>query len=561
MASSKKIGYYDLRAEALRGNLPRLVGRQEELERLFRIVNRRLRNNCAIVAPPGAGKSALLRGFAAAAAQNEKYRRLAVVELQTGHLHDIPEGAEGDARYAEALEALPPGILLMDDFGRALFGNAVLAGRLARFYAELLKKPDVRIILTMEPQEHAWLWRKHPAFLQSFETLNLKVQTAPEIVGILQNALPRFNREHQLVAGTEILQSIAALAERFPSLGELPGSAVGLLDESLAAAAAQGAKDLTEEVVQTVVSGKTGVPRPALAGQGLSGLANLEAELSARVVGQEPAIARIASVIQRASLGMRNPDKPLGSFLVLGPSGVGKTETAKLVAEKVFGRAASFFRLDMSEFGQEHTVQRLIGAPPGYLGFESGGALTNALKSEPHSLVLLDEMEKAHPRVFDIFLQVLDDGRLTSGQNETVDARHAVFMATANVASEEIAAAYARGEDIQSAGYFAERILPRLQEVFRLEFLNRFDAILIFNPLTLPALLKVAELEIKKMENRLARHHVRFQIDPGVLERRVRALADPRFGARPVKRFIEETCENLLVKNLLGGGAEIFQSQ
>lgn len=556
MAEFKKIGYHDMRAEAVRGNLPRLIGRREELARLMRIISRRMMNNCIIVGPHGCGKSALLRGFAAEAARSERHRHLVIAELVSGHLHEMAETAEGDARYAEALSTLPVGIILMDDFGRTVSGDSALAARLTRLYVGFLKKPEVRMILVMEPQEHAWFVKKHPAFLQPFEILNLKNQSPAEYTGILRGILPRFNREHRLVVGTDILRSLVNYAERFPVLGQLPRSAISLLDESLAAAATMGSRDLTEEIISTVVAGKTGIPKTSLQPNQLQSLGRLGEDLNARVIGQSAAIARIASVVQRAALGMRNPNKPLGSFLVLGPSGVGKTETAKLIAEKVFGRAASFTRFDMSEFGQEHTVQRLIGAPPGYLGHESGGALTNALKNEPHSLVLLDEIEKAHPKVFDIFLQVLDDGRLTSGQNETVDARHGIFMATSNVAAEQIAEAYAAGEDIQSPDFLAERIMPALRETFRLEFINRFDAILVFNPLTVSALLKVAELEIKKIEERLARHNVRFEIDPVILERKVRALADPRFGARPIKRFIEEACESLLVKSLLGEQAK-----
>ena len=205
----------------------------------------------------------------------------------------------------------------------------------------------------------------------------------------------------------------------------------------------------------------------------------------------------------------------------------------------------------MSEFKQDHTVQRLIGAPPGYIGYEEGGALTNALRQEPHSLVLLDEIEKAHPKVFDVFLQVLDDGRLTSGQNETVDARNAIIMATSNAAVAEILEAHAKGENIEDESFIRERAIPILVKTFRPEFINRFDSILLFKPLSIPSLVQVAQLEIKKIEKRLTKYMVRFEVEPRVLEDRIRRMADPRFGARPVKRFIEETCETLLVESLL----------
>ena len=205
----------------------------------------------------------------------------------------------------------------------------------------------------------------------------------------------------------------------------------------------------------------------------------------------------------------------------------------------------------MSEFGQDHTVQRLIGAPAGYSGYEAGGALTNALQKEPHCLILLDEIEKAHPKIFDIFLQVLDDGRLTSGQNETVDACNSIIMATSNIGVDVILKEFNKGEDIMDEKFIQEKMIPELAKIFRLEFINRFDSILVFNPLTLPNLIDIARLEIKKVEKRLTKHNVSFDINAEELEEKIKPLLDERFGARPVKRFIEETCESLLVNTLL----------
>ena len=277
---------------------------------------------------------------------------------------------------------------------------------------------------------------------------------------------------------------------------------------------------------------------------------NLEQTLGARIVDQDGAIKSISTTLQRAKLGLRSPDRPLGSFLMLGPSGVGKTETAKCVAELLFGKSDNFIRFDMSEFQQDHTVQRLIGAPAGYIGYGEGGALTNALRKEPHSLVLLDEIEKAHPKVFDIFLQVLDDGRLTSGENETVDARNAIVMATSNAAVAEILEACKDGS-IDDDTFVAEKIMPILTATFRPEFINRFDKVVIFKPLALPSLMRIAQLEIAKTERRLAKHRVRFEIKNEELQGHIERMADPRFGARPVKRFVEETCETLLMRSLL----------
>jgi len=549
MIDFEKIPYHDLRAEDERGILPKLIGRRDELQRLNRVLSRRINNNCFIVGPSGIGKTAFVYGWFGRACRDKANEKRALVQFDSGHLQKL--GTTDDAYYEQALRTLPPAVIFIDDFGRILYNSNAAAQRLARLYSSLLKRPDVQVIATLQPQEYAWLNEEYPAFTRLFEAITLKTQISADYIHVLEASLIRLNQGYRIVAPTSVLRSIVEYVEQFPALGVLPRAAISLLDECLACAATAGVKSITDDIVQTVVSGKTGVPLTRLQSGEISELKNLEAGLNAHIVNQEAGIEKIASTITRAKLGIRNPNKPLGSFLLLGPSGVGKTETAKLVAEKVFGRAENFVRLDMSEFGQEHTVQRLIGAPPGYIGYDSGGGLTEILKAEPHSLLLLDEIEKAHPKVFDIFLQVLDDGRLTSGQNETVSARHAIIMATSNIAVQEIVAGFEEGADIHSAKFLKEKILPVLTTHFRLEFINRFDSILIFNPLKLPDLIKIAELEIKKVEKRLSQHKVRFQIDAAVLAKRIETIVDPRFGARPVKRFIEEVCETMLVRSLL----------
>ncbi len=549
MIDFERIPYYDIRAENERGILPKLVGRRDELSRVSRVLNRRINNNCFIVGPSGIGKTAFIYGWLERACRDKANDRRALIQFDAGHLQKL--GATDDIYYEQALKTLPSATIFIDDFGRVVYNSNALTQRLARLYGTLLKRPDVQVIATLQPQEYVWLNQEYPAFTRLFEVITLKTQGSNEYIRILETALKRLNQSHRIVTPTFILRSIVEYVELFPTLGVLPRAAISLLDECLTCAAAAGEKSLTEDIVQTVVSGKTGIPLNRLKNGEIDALKDLEADLNTEIVNQESCIEKIASTITRAKLGIRNPNKPLGSFLLLGPSGVGKTETAKLVAEKVFGRAENFVRLDMSEFGQEHTVQRLIGAPPGYIGYDSGGGLTEILKAEPHSLLLLDEIEKAHQKVFDIFLQVLDDGRLTSGQNETVSARHSIIMATSNIAVQEIVAGFESGADIHSAKFLKEKILPVLTVYFRLEFINRFDSILIFNPLKLPDLIKIAGLEIKKVERRLAQHKVRFQITPELLAKRIETIVDPRFGARPVKRFIEDICETMLVRSLL----------
>lgn len=542
MTSPKKIGYYDLREENRQGKLPALVGRKTELANLTRILSRRVANNCLIVSPSGLGKTTLVYGLISSLCRDKRYQELQFIQLEADEL---------DPRYSHAFASLPPSTLFIDGLGGVQLENSNFISRFSKLLNGAAKRPDVRVILTLESREHAWLESKHPTFLRSFEVIFLKNQSSSEYLRVLRLALPRLNSDRHIIVPTTALETLINYAERFPSLGKTPRSLIALFDECLALSHAIHSKYLTEKIIQTIVSERTGIPSGRLTPASLKTLRNLSQALSEKIIGQEGAVSKITSTVQRALLGMRDPQKPLASFLILGPSGVGKTETAKALAQEIFGRKESFARFDMSEFSQEHTVGRLIGAPPGYLGYETGGALTNALRREPYSLVLLDEIEKAHPKIFDIFLQVLDSGRLTSGQNETVDARHSIFAATSNIAAKEIARTHAVGKDIQSKDFMETVIMPALEKKFRLEFLNRFDAILIFNPLSLQSLTEIALLEIQKIEKRMARHQVRFRADPATLAAKINALADPRFGARPVKRLIEEACESLLVKSLL----------
>lgn len=551
MTNTKKISYHNLRDEAQKARLPALVGRRDEIARLNRLLGRRTNNNALIVGQSGIGKTVLVWGWARHLSERVEREQYALLQLDTEHIYEFENNAALEERYAEAFQHIPSCVLFIDDFGREVYKNLALAQRIHRLYKQLLTRPSVHVVLTLQPHEHAWLEREYPVFLHAFETIILKQQSAFEYRRVLSKKMPSLNASRRVIVPDTSLQEIVSFAQRYPMLGQLPRSAIHLLDESISLCASQKQKVLTSNSVAHVVEGKTGIPRAQVTEDELQSVRHLEESLNKRIVNQKGAITKIATTLQRAKLGLRNPNRPLGSFFLLGPSGVGKTETAKCIAEIMFGRVESFIRIDMSEYQQDHTVQRLIGAPPGYIGYEEGGALINALRQEPHSLILLDEIEKAHPKVFDVFLQVLDDGRLTSGQNETVDARNVIIMATSNVAVSEILDAHAKGENIEDESFIREKALPILAKTFRLEFINRFDSILVFNPLTIPGLLQVAQLEIKKIEQRLTKYRVRFQVEPRVLEKKIRRMADPRFGARPVKRFIEETCETLLVESLL----------
>jgi len=551
MKTFKRTEYHDLPEEIALSKFPKLVGRKEEMDRLTRIANRSINNNVIIVGLSGTGKTSLVYGWVESMVKQDRYQHLGFIQLDNEHLFRFDSGNEEGIYFKNVMNELPACVLFIDNLGRTVYGNSSILQNIARLYHDVLKNPEIKVILTMEPKEYNFIEREYPAFIKMFETVRLKKQNNFEQVQILQSKMIQLNAKHKVIVSSIEMEEIIAYVERFPSLGQLPQAAISLLDEGIVLTKSMNKKMLTSDIISNIISSKIGIPKMQLSGNEIEILKNLNQTLNSKIINQTKPINKIIQTLQRAKLGIRNPSKPLGSFLILGPSGVGKTETAKLISEIMFGRQESFMRFDMSEFGQDHTVQRLIGAPAGYSGYEAGGALTNALQKEPHCLILLDEIEKAHPKIFDIFLQVLDDGRLTSGQNETVDACNSIIMATSNIGVSVILEAFNKEEDIMDIKFIQEKMIPELAKIFRLEFINRFDSILVFNPLTLPNLIDIARLEIKKIEKRLTKYNVSFDINAEELEEKIRPLVDERFGARPVKRFIEETCESLLANTLL----------
>jgi ATP-dependent Clp protease ATP-binding subunit ClpB len=264
------------------------------------------------------------------------------------------------------------------------------------------------------------------------------------------------------------------------------------------------------------------------------------------VIGQPEAVAAVASAVRRARAGIADPDRPTGSFLFLGPTGVGKTELAKALAGFLFDDERAMVRIDMSEFGEKHSVARLVGAPPGYVGYEEGGQLTEAVRRRPYSVVLLDEVEKAHPDVFDVLLQVLDDGRLTDGQGRTVDFRNAILVLTSNLGSQ--AADFTMGDEERR-----DEVLAVVRAHFKPEFLNRLDDIVVFHALTKYDLSAIVDIQLSRLRNRLAERRLRLEVAPGAVEWLGEHGYDPIYGARPLRRLVQSTIGDALARALLAG--------
>ena len=313
---------------------------------------------------------------------------------------------------------------------------------------------------------------------------------------------------------------------------------------------------VSAEDVAQVVSEWTGIPLSKLKEEEMERLLRLEEELHKRVIDQEHAVRAVAQAIRRARAGLKDPKRPIASFLFLGPTGVGKTELSKALAELLFGEEDALIRLDMSEFKEEHSVAKLIGAPPGYVGYEEGGKLTEAVRRKPYSVLLLDEVEKAHPRVFDLFLQVLDDGRLTDSHGRTVDFRNTVIIMTSNIGSQYLLSLPLDGEEKRVEEEFEkakEKVLEELRYYFRPEFLNRIDEIIVFKPLTMKELLQIIDLLIANINKRLAEKNISIELSEEAKKHLVKLGYEPAYGARPLKRTLQRYLENPLAEKIIRG--------
>lgn len=551
----------DMTDLASRGAYTVVIDREKEISQISRILARQTQNNVLLVGDKGVGKRTIVHGLA-----NNIYkgsvpmalRSVRLLELDLPVLESVATSQERLFEFIEAIrvEFRENSRLLIFIEGIDSLLNMDKPSALAAIGSLLrpsITAGEIRIVATISSE----LYRKYievdDSLSKLFDIVRVEEPNEEQAELMVKASGERLAHFHGVTISGEAVKSSVYLSKRYIPEKKLPQKAIDLLDEACSKASLERREEVTQEDVNLILSEKTGIPVQKINESEQSKLVNLEAIIAQKVVGQDHAVKIISESIRRSRAGLKDSNKPIGSFLFLGPTGVGKTELAKVLTKVVYDDENAMIRLDMSEFSEQHTVQRLVGAPPGYVGYEEGGQLTNPVYERPYSLILLDEIEKAHPKVFDVFLQVLDDGRLTDGKGRTVDFRNTIIIATSNIASMEITEMMA-GTDITSDA--REQLMPVLMQYLRPEFINRFDAVIAFNPLSLEVMRIIADINLRKLQKKLAERGIEFTYSEMSVNKIAEESYDPEMGARPLLRYLQQNVENQIAKEIIEGKRE-----
>jgi ATP-dependent Clp protease ATP-binding subunit ClpC len=543
----------DLTEGAKQGKIGPAIGREREIRMMARTLMRSKKNNPLLLGDSGVGKTAVVEGLAYTIATGTAPKFLLnrrVVQIEIGML---VAGTSLRGQFEERIIGIvdevknaPDVILFIDDIHTIVGAGDTIDSNLdaANILKPALARGEIVCIGATTFEEYRKAIARDPALDRRFHTIDIGEQSVADALVVIEHIYHRYEQHHKVRILPEAREAAVRLSDRYMRDRRLPDKALDLLDEACARVVIQTnhpdtvdgvGMEVNVTTISDVLSEWTGIPVSELTANERRRFAHMEAALGERVIGQEHALRIVSDAIKTNRAGLGDPHRPVGVFLFLGPSGVGKTELAKTLADFLFNDDDAMIRLDMSEFHGEHTVARLIGAPPGYKGMEQGGQLTEALRRRPYSVVLLDEVEKAAPEVFDIFLQVFDEGRLTDSQSSTIDGRHAVWIMTSNIGTGDVG---------KGLGFFAtDDELPdydfHLKKHFRPEFLNRLDEVVVFRPLDLKALNGILDLQLKDVTKRLSDQKLTLNLDDNARELLLREGYDPANGARPLKRAIE----------------------
>jgi ATP-dependent Clp protease ATP-binding subunit ClpC len=612
----------DLTEMARDGKLDPVIGRDAEISRVIEILSRRTKNNPCLVGEPGVGKTAVVEGLAqrivdGTVPDSVAGRRLVVLDLP-GMIAGSKYRGEFEQRIKKVIAEVSAShnILLFVDEIHTIIGAGGAEGALdaSNIMKPSLSRGEIQLIGATTLDEYRKRIEKDAALERRFQQVVVEEPSKEQAVEILKGLRPCYEEHHHLKISDKALEAAVQMSVRYINDRYLPDKAIDLIDETAARVRLTGAapdlrsaklteeiqekeaeeeqalrdkdveraraahdqiealnreltkkrtggktREVTENDVAKTVSEWTKIPLEKIAESESRRLERLEKILHQRVIGQSEAVSAVARAVRRGRVGLKDPNRPIGSFLFLGPTGVGKTELSKALAEAVFGSEDAMIRVDMSEYMEKHSVSKLIGSPPGYVGYEEGGQLSEKVRRHPYSVLLFDEIEKAHPDVFNILLQVLDDGHITDAQGRKVSFKETIIIMTSNAGANRIIQPKRLGfaeENREEENYehMKGQVLEEVRQMFRPEFLNRIDDIIVFHPLTKEDMKSIVNILLSGLDKRCEEQmQIRLHVTEGVKEYLVDTSFDPKYGARPLKRVIQTRIEDPLAEHILAG--------
>ena len=549
----------DLNAKSREGSIDPLIGREAEVERCIQVLCRRRKNNPLLVGDPGVGKTAIAEGLARKIVAGETPEVLSKTTIYSLDMGALLAGTRYRGDFEERLKAVvseleehPDAILFIDEIHTVIGAGATSGGAMdaSNLLKPALQGGKLRTMGSTTYKEFRQHFEKDRALSRRFQKIDVNEPSVEDAVKILRGLKPYFEDHHSVRYTSDAIKTSVELAARYINDRKLPDSAIDVIDEAGAAqhlvVESKRRKTIGVKEIEGVVAKIARIPPKTVSKDDAEVLKDLEGTLKRVVFGQDSAIEALSSAIKLARAGLREPEKPIGNYLFAGPTGVGKTEVARQLADTL---GVELLRFDMSEYMEKHAVSRLIGAPPGYVGFDQGGMLTDGVDQHPHCVLLLDEIEKAHPDVYNILLQVMDHGKLTDHNGRTVDFRNVVLIMTSNAgATEQAKAAIGFGRDRREGEDTAA-----IERTFTPEFRNRLDAVISFQPLPKEVILQVVEKFVLQLEAQLMDRGVSIELTRPAAEWLADKGYDEKMGARPLGRVIQENIKKPLAEELLFG--------
>ncbi|WP_409374164.1 AAA family ATPase [Streptococcus suis] len=599
---------------ARRGDIDPVIGRDQEITRVIEILNRRTKNNPVLIGEPGVGKTAVVEGLAQKIVDGDVPQKLRDKEVIRLDVVSLVQGTGIRGQFEERMQKLMEEIrnrreiiLFIDEIHEIVGAGSAGDGNMdaGNILKPALARGEMQLVGATTLNEYRII-EKDAALERRMQPVKVEEPSVEETITILKGIQNKYQDYHHVKYSDAAIEAAAVLSNRYIQDRFLPDKAIDLLDEAGSKMnltlnfidpkeidqrlidaenrKAQATRDedyekaayfrdqiakykemqkatiseediplITEKEIEAIVEQKTNIPVGDLKEKEQSQLVNLASDLKVHVIGQDEAVDKIAKAIRRNRVGLGAPNRPIGSFLFVGPTGVGKTELSKQLAIELFGSADSMIRFDMSEYMEKHAVAKLVGAPPGYVGYEEAGQLTEKVRRNPYSLILLDEVEKAHPDIMHMFLQVLDDGRLTDGQGRTVSFKDTIIIMTSNAGTGKVEASVGFGAAMEGR---TQSVLGQLSNFFTPEFMNRFDGIIEFQPLSKENLLEIVSLMLDDVNKRLSHNGISLHVTDKVKEKLVDLGYDPKMGARPLRRTIQDQIEDAITDFYLEHPAE-----